>query len=131
MRINSDAELAKIMSRGGRQPIEVKQGKGQGAKYGSKSTNGYHSKKEADRAQDLKYQQHAGLISDYEEHPTYELIPKQQGERSVKYTPDFRYQRDGSLVVEDVKSVATKKKESYIIKRKLMLWVHGVRVLES
>lgn len=106
-------------------------GRGQGAKYGSKSTSGYHSKKEALRAQDLKYELFAGLITDYEEHPKYELIPKQAGERAVTYTPDFRYRRDGVLVVEDVKSEATRKKESYVIKRKLMLKIHGIRVLET
>lgn len=106
-------------------------GKGQGAKYGSKSTSGYHSKKEALRARDLKFEAHAGIITEYTEHPVYLLIPKQKGERAVTYTPDFRYRRDGALVVEDVKSEATKKKESYIIKRKLMLQVHGIKVLET
>ena len=103
----------------------------QGAKYGSKKTNVYDSKKEAKRAQILKYEQRQGLIDNLEEHPLYELLPKQEGERRVTYTPDFRYMRDGELIVEDVKSVSTRKKESYIIKRKLMLWVHGIRVLET
>lgn len=130
MRINSDAELAEVMSKGGRQPMPAK-GKGQGAKYGSKSTSGYHSKKEADRASVLSFEAHVGAITELEEHPKYILVPKQAGEQAVTYTPDFRYKRDGVLVVEDVKSVATRKKESYIIKRKLMLQVHGIKVLET
>jgi hypothetical protein len=36
----------------------------------------------------------------------------------------------GKIVVEDVKSEATKKKESYIIKRKLMLSVYGIKISE-
>ena len=40
---------------------------------------------------------------------------------------DFVYVRDGQTVVEDAKGVRTK---DYIIKRKLMLWLHGIRVQE-
>ncbi len=45
-------------------------------------------------------------------------------ERAIKFIPDFVYCEGGQVIVEDVKSVATKKKESYIIKRKLFrkLW---------
>ena len=53
-------------------------------------------------------------------------------EQSCDYYADFVYydiERD-QMVVEDVKSTATKKKESYIIKRKLMLQVHGIRIHE-
>lgn len=53
-------------------------------------------------------------------------------EKECAYVADFVYQdaHTGELVVEDVKSEATKKKESYIIKRKLMLWVLGIRIKE-
>ena len=58
----------------------------------------------------------------------YELIPKQEGERAVTYTADFVYlDRDGRQVVEDSKGMRT---QQYVIRRKLMLWVHGIRVKE-
>jgi hypothetical protein len=47
----------------------------------------------------------------------------------VAYIADFTY-RDASpeqFIVEDTKGIRTK---DYIIKRKLMLWVHGIRVRE-
>lgn len=52
-------------------------------------------------------------------------------ERAVTYAADFVY-RDaaGTLVVEDVKSDYTRHEKDYIIKRKLMLHVHGIRIKE-
>ena len=53
-------------------------------------------------------------------------------EKECAYIADFRYidSHTGELVVEDIKSEATKKKESYIIKRKLMLHVYDIRIKE-
>lgn len=50
-------------------------------------------------------------------------------ERSVKYIADFVYtdKATGQTVVEDTKGVRTKE---YIIKRKLMLYLHGIRIKE-
>ena len=50
-------------------------------------------------------------------------------ERAVSYVADFVYVdcATGETVVEDAKGVRTKE---YVIKRKLMLWVHGIRVKE-
>jgi hypothetical protein len=48
-------------------------------------------------------------------------------ERECAYVADFTYKQDGKLVVEDTKGFRTK---DYIIKRKLMLWVHGIRIRE-
>ena len=48
-------------------------------------------------------------------------------ERGVYYIADFVYYRDGEYVVEDAKGVRTKE---YIIKRKLMLYVHGIKIKE-
>lgn len=97
-------------------------------KYKNKPKDGYASKKEANRAAMLKLMQLAGDISDLREQVEYELIPKQDGERAVKYRADFVYKdRHGILVAEDVKGFRT---DSYIIKRKLMLFVHGVKITE-
>lgn len=67
----------------------------------------------------------------------YELIPAGVGEyrkeRPVIYKADFVYevcQPDGTWkqVVEDTKGTKTKE---YIIKRKLMLYIHGISVKET
>lgn len=109
----------------------------------------FDSRKEANRYAELKLLQRAGEIRDLERQKPYELIPAQyesyprygkdgkrlkDGERCVekscRYVADFVYTtRDGKVVVEDTKSEATRTKE-YTIKRKLMLYVHGIRVRE-
>lgn len=87
----------------------------------------FDSKKEAQRYQVLKMLERAGAITDLKCQVAFELIPKQQGERAVKYIADFVYKENGKVVVEDVKG---KRTQVYILKRKLMLWVHGIRVVE-
>lgn len=102
-------------------------------KYGNRKTNGFDSKKEARRYERLRLEQMAGAISGLKTQVEYELIPSQRiggkvEERAVKYKADFRYVRDGVTVVEDCKGFRTK---DYIIKRKLMLWVHKIKILET
>lgn len=88
----------------------------------------FDSKKEAKRYRELKLLERGKEISELELQVSYELIPKQKGERSVSYIADFRYKdRDGEVVVEDAKGVRT---QVFIIKKKLMLWVHGIRIKE-
>lgn len=109
------------------------------SKYKNKKQRGYDSKKESRRAFELEMLQKAGEISNLKEQVVYELIPAQYKvidgkriciERSVKYIADFQYiDKNGNLVVEDVKSPATRT-PAYIIKRKLMLYVHGIKIKE-
>ena len=92
----------------------------------------FDSKKEAQRYRELSLLQRAGIIRDLELQKQYELIPAQRigakiVERAVKYKADFVYKENGETVVEDTKGVKTK---DYIIKRKLMLWVHGISIRE-
>lgn len=108
------------------------------SKYGSIKTyttdgKAFDSRKEAHRYGELKLMERAGLIKDLQTQVKFELIPKQKGERACAYVADFVYIdcETGQKVVEDVKSAATKKKESYIIKRKLMLYVHGIKIKET
>lgn len=97
-------------------------------KYRNVLSNGRASKRENKRAGELYLLQHIGEISDLEEQVKYELIPKQEGERAVTYTADFRYRdKEGKLHVEDSKGFKT---QQYIIRRKLMLWVHAIRIEE-
>ena len=88
----------------------------------------FDSKAEAARWQELQMLERAGEITELERQVEYELVPKQKGERAVKYIADFRYvDHEGKTVVEDTKGVKT---PVWIIKRKLMLRVHGIRVRE-
>lgn len=76
----------------------------------------------------LKLLERAGKISDLKRQVSFELIPKQEGERACSYVADFTYLEDGKLVVEDCKGFKT---DVYKIKKKLMLWVHGIRIKET
>ena len=103
-------------------------------KYNAHKRNGYDSEKEYDRAQKLKLMQRAGLISDLREQVVFLLIPKQinsegMKENPVRYKADFVYRDNetGQTVVEDTKGFRT---PDYIIKRKLMLMVHGITIHE-
>lgn len=92
----------------------------------------FDSRKEANRYSELKLLERAKEISSLEMQKRYELIPSQYDgkkclERSVNYIADFVYDDHGKTIVEDTKGVKTK---DYIIKRKLMLQVHGIRIKE-
>lgn len=105
------------------------------SKYGNKKTNGYDSKREAKRADMLRLMEKGGEISDLREQVAYELIPRQVDahgkviERACSYIADFVYvlTSTGQTVVEDAKGHRTR---DYVMKRKLMLSVHGIRVRE-
>ena len=108
----------------------MKNGRENLRKYRNKPTTGYASRKEANRAKELELLQKAGQISDLDSQVRFEIIPKQGGERAAHYIADWTYIEDGELVVEDCKGVRTR---DYVLKRKLMLWVHnrGVRPAHS
>jgi hypothetical protein len=106
------------------------------AKYGNRKVERdgivFDSVKECQRYCELKLMQRAGVISDLKLQVPFELIPAQRidgkvVERAVVYKADFVYKQDGQTVVEDTKGVRTKE---YIIKRKLMLWIHSIRIRE-
>lgn len=108
-------------------------------KYRNRPTDGYDSRKEAKRANELRALEWNGAISELREQVKFELIPAQYGEvagkrrcleRAVTYTADFCYRdHDGNLVVEDTKSPVSRTQQ-YVIRRKLMLLVHGLRIRE-
>ena len=117
-------------------------------KYHSKKVtrNGitYDSVKEYKRHCELLLLERAGVIQDLQRQVEFELIPAQREpdrvgvrggkikgktiEQAVRYIADYVYTENGQKVVEDVKGVKTK---DYVIKRKLMLWVHGIRIKET
>lgn len=104
-------------------------------KYGAKKIKDpatgcvFDSKREFIRWCELRMLERSGKISGLCRQVSYELIPKQKGERACNYIADFIYfDAEGKLVVEDCKGYRT---DAYRIKKKLMLWVHGIRILET
>ena len=106
------------------------------SKYRSKKITAdgltFDSRKEYFRWHELSLLQKAGVVSGLQRQVRYELIPSQRidgkvVERPVHYVADFVYQQDGQTIVEDTKGFKTK---DYILKRKLMLHVHGIRIRE-
>ena len=108
----------------------------------------YDSQKEYKRFCELSLLQKAGAITDLHRQVKFVLIPAQyetyerygkngkrlkDGQRCIEkecsYYADFVYKENGKTIVEDTKSKATKTTE-YIIKRKLMLYIHGIKVRE-
>lgn len=103
------------------------------SKYGNRklrSPDGqvFDSVKEFHRWGCLRLLERTGKISDLKRQVSFELIPKQDGERACSYVADFTYLKDGNLVVEDCKGFKT---DVYRIKKKLMLWVHGIKITET
>lgn len=102
-------------------------------KYGAKRVKApdgqvFDSALEYHRYNLLRLLERGGAISDLKRQVSFELIPKQEGERACSYVADFTYLEDGKLVVEDCKGFKT---DVYKIKKKLMLWVHGIRIKET
>lgn len=99
------------------------------SKYRNIRTRGFASRKEADRALQLGILQKLGEISGLETQVKFELIPKQGKLRAVHYICDFRYRdRAGNVITEDVKGQRTRE---YILKKKLLLFRHGIEILET
>ena len=89
----------------------------------------FDSKHEAKCWQELELRQKLGEITELQRQVPFELVPKQDGERSVKYIADFTFIElpNRNLIVNDAKGHKTR---DYIIKRKLMLFVHAIKVIE-
>jgi len=99
----------------------------------------FASKKEAARFLELQCWQKAGQIADLEVHPVYPLHVMElwrSGSPIVvttvgKFTADFQYlnMQTGEIVVEDVKSNATRT-EAYRLRKRLVEAIHGITVTE-
>ena len=123
-------------------------------KYGNKKVivdgEVFDSKREALRYQELKLLEKCDAIDGLRRQVTFYLIPTQREkstrvytkgrkkgqpiegkviEKPVTYKADFVYtdRATAETVVEDVKGMRTK---DYIIKRKLMLYIHGIKIHE-
>lgn len=93
------------------------------SKYRNKKTNGYDSKKEAKRADELKLLERGKIITDLQEQVSILLQEKFRHngkcERPIIYIADFVYYKDGVKIIEDVKGFKT---DVYRIKRKMLLF---------
>lgn len=94
----------------------------------------FASKKEARRYQELKLLERAGEITGLELQPKWPLVVNGVG--IAKYHGDFAYRDNkhrmeinGKLIVEDVKSTATKT-PVYKLKKKLMKAIYGIDIKE-
>lgn len=113
----------------------------------------FDSKREAKRYAELKLLERAGKITDLQRQVKFELIPAQYEiverysdktgkklkdgkrllEKECSYIADFVYTSNGQTVVEDVKGYRDPQSAGYakfVIKRKLMLYVHGIKIQE-
>ena len=105
----------------------------------------FDSIKEGTRYSELVLAERAGEISELRCQVPFELIPTQREpskigprggikkgkliEQSCVYVADFVYKdKSGATVVEDTKGART---PDYIIKRKLMLYIHKIRIKET
>lgn len=105
----------------------------------------FASQKEADRWRELKLLERAGKITELKRQVPFLLIPTQREfcneidekkrrfkkgkviERKCSYYADFVYMQNGKQIVEDAKG---KRTDEYVIKRKLMLFLRGIKIRE-
>lgn len=124
------------------------------SKYGAKKITRdgvtFDSLKEYRRFCELSLLEKSGDITELQRQVTFPLIPTQREEpcevykrgknkgepkpgkvleKEVNYIADFVYRNSltGEIVVEDVKGFKTK---DYILKRKMMLYFHNIRIRE-
>lgn len=120
-----------------------------GRKYNNKKVeyNGilFDSKKEKDRFVFLKDAEEQGLISNLQRQVKFELIPaikekyikhlktkEKECERTVQlaisYTCDFQYEKDGVVVVEDIKPSPALIPKEFVLKEKLFRYKYGFSI---
>lgn len=107
-------------------------------KYGNRKVKigdeSFDSEAEYERYCQLRFLERGGVIQDLQRQVSFLLLPSQKDddgkviERPVKYVADFVYQEDGKTVVEDVKSPVTIDNPEYKLKRKMMLYFHGIKI---
>lgn len=122
-----------------------------GKKYNNKTfeADGYKwdSEKEYQRWIVLKEAEAQGVITDLQRQVKFELIPAVIEEyvehlktkdkiktrvlqRSITYTADACYYKDGEYVVEDCKISPKVKPDKYVLKNKMMFALKGIRIKE-
>lgn len=94
----------------------------------------FDSMLECERYKYLKALEQQKVISNLRRQVKYVLLPSQKDsktqktiEREILYLADFVYEKGSQTIVEDVKGMKT---DVYKIKRKLMLYFHGIKIKE-
>ena len=92
--------------------------------------NEYDSKKEMKRGRELKLLLKTGKIGFLARQVEYQF--QINGGKIASYYADFVYTNceTGKMIVEDVKSEATRKLPVYRLKRRMMLQQHGITIKE-
>lgn len=101
---------------------------GKRSKYGAVRTNGFASKAESRRYDDLVLMQRAGMIAELKTQVRFMFTI---GSVDIcSYIADFQYVdlKTGKMVTEDCKGYKT---PEYKIKKRLMLAVYGIEIFES
>lgn len=105
----------------------------------------FDSKAESKRYVILKEMEGRGEISNLRRQVSYELVPPMYEEqvkklktkdkivnkcvqRAVNYKADFVYEKDGKLIVEDVKGGKATMTQEFKLKRKLMKYVYNIDI---
>lgn len=120
-----------------------------GRKYNNKKVEYndilFDSKKEKDRFVFLKEAEEQGLISNLQRQVKFELLPaikekyikhlktkEKECERTVQlaisYTCDFQYEKDGVMVVEDIKPSPALIPKEFVLKEKLFRYKYGFSI---
>ncbi len=107
----------------------------------------FDSKREMQRYLVLKDAEKNGIITDLKTQVNFELIPKIEEtyteqlktktktktrtiQQPITYRADFVYEKDGIMVVEDVKASANKRSldKVFLLKEKLFRWKYGFSI---
>lgn len=105
----------------------------------------FDSKIEGERYLYLREMERQGVITDLQMQVEYEILPRQSKqiikhlktkdkvvekflEHPVTYKCDFQYMHNGELVVEDVKGSSSAMSRDFPIRKKLMLFMHGIEI---
>lgn len=92
----------------------------------------FDSRKEAQRYMELRLMANGYTITQLEMQPVYILAPaviiNGRKKPALRYKADFRYVKDGKVIVEDVKGKPT---PVYRIKLHLMKHLHNIDIFET
>lgn len=96
----------------------------------------FDSQKEARRYSELKLLVRVGEISELELQKSFVLAEsvkfnnEPRAKPAIRYVADFAYMENGVMIVEDVKSKATKSLPVYRMKKHLMKSIHDIEIQE-
>lgn len=129
-----DADVAVLLGTGGRQPVNQSRREN---KYNARSVvvegQRFDSKHELRVYQELRAEEHAGLIKNLRRQRPFPLMVKGRDGFPVlvgRYTADFVCVRDGRLEVIDAKSRPTARTEAYRLRSKLFTALYGLTIIE-